>query len=491
MDVAIVGAGAAAACLVDALSRQESEPGRLTVFDPSPQPWRGQPYARDLEQVRVNLPPQQMSARHGDDAHFADWLRSRPKDAARHLDPQLNQPLPPRAVYGDYLEETAEAAIGTLRGRGWQVQLIAERVTGAETRPGARVELHTAGGAKHRVDRAVLCVGAGSPRDVYRLAGTPGFVLDPYPLADTLDGIAADADVAVVGSGLTAVDVAVCLAAREHRGRITLLSRHGLLPHVQQRGFPFQPKHLSRARLLELAEQGQLTLHQLKPLFGAELAEFGEDPEQLAAEIGAAWTEHPAERLRRQLGEVGSEQRARRVLVRLVRSLGPLALGLLPERERKELQETHFRIVSSLCSPMVPVNAATLLALHDAGQLELVEGVERIEPALGGGFGIEATGRARLSADVVVNAVNATPYATPDCAEGLVRSLVEAGAAELGGTGGLGIEPGTGRLVVDGRPDPRLLALGDIAGHSLFITSSIAGLVAQTPAVTEALLSGF
>jgi hypothetical protein len=489
MDVAVIGAGAAATCLIDALSRQESEPGRLTVFDPSPQPWRGRPYAQDLDQVRVNLPPQQMSARHGDDTHFADWLRAGPHGAERHLDPRLNQPLPPRAVYGEYLEQTAEAALAVLRGRGWEVELIARRVTGAGASAGDRVVLHTADGEQHVADRAVLCVGAGSPRDVHGLAGAPGFVLDPYPLADALENVAADANVAVIGSGLTAVDVVVCLAARGHRGRITLLSRSGLLPYVQQRGFPFQPKHLSRGRLLELADQhGGLTLRLLEPLFNAELGEFGEEPDRLAAEIGSAATEHPAERLRRQLDDVDSGERARRVLLRLIRALGPTALGLFSEADRKELQETHYRVVSSLCSPMVPVNAAVLLALHDAGQLELVEGLQRIEPVADGGFDIR-TGRGRLRAEVVVNAVNASPYATPDCAEGLLHSLVEAGSAELRGTGGLNTEPGTGRLVVDGRPDPRFLALGDIAGTNLFITSSMAGLVIQTPAVAGALLS--
>ena len=511
MDVAVIGAGAAAVCLLDALSRQESAPGRLTVFDPSPQPWRGRPYARDLEQVRVNLPPQQMSARHGDDAHFAGWLRSSPYGGDRYLDSRLNQPLPPRAVYGDYLEQTAEAALAARREQGWLVELIAARVTGARAAADSGIVLDTDetdetdatgatdktgaaagtdGGARHTADRVVLCVGAGSPRDYYGLAGSPGFVLDPYPLADTLADVADDAHVAVIGSGLTAVDVVACLAARGHRGRISLLSRGGLLPHVQQRGFPFQPKHFSRPRLLELAEQnGPLTLELLQPLFLAELAEFGEDLEQLAAEIGSAATERPADRLRRQLDEVDSEQRARRALVRLVRSLGPLALSLFSEPDRKELQETHYRVVSSLCSPMVPVNAAILLDLHDAGQLELVEGLRQIEPGADGGFCIDA-GRGRLSAEVVVNAVNAPPYATPDQAEGLLRSLVEAGAAELRGTGGLSTEPGTGRLVVDGRADPRFLALGDIAGTNLFITSSIAGLVAQTPAVAAALLAG-
>ncbi|MCQ4041461.1 FAD/NAD(P)-binding protein [Streptantibioticus rubrisoli] len=487
MELAIVGAGAAAACLLDTLSRQRTAPDRLLVLDPGPYRWRGRPYQKDLDEVRVNLPPQQMSARHGDDTHFAKWLESGPHGGDRYLDELLGRPLPPRWVYGEYLAETAEAALATLRSRGCVVELVRARVT--EVTPAGRLQLRTADGDEYQVDRAALCVGSGSPRDLYGLTEAPGFVLDPYPLAETVRSVGADDDVAVIGSGLTAVDVVVALAARGHRGRVRLLSRRGVLPFVQQRGFPFQPRHLTRDRLLALAEErGPLGLDHLMPLFRAELAGLGEELQPLAAEIAATETEPPVDRLRRQLAEVDSEQRARRVLVRLIRALGPLALRLLAERDRKELQEVHFRTVSSLCSPMVPVNASVLLGLCDRGRLELVQGVRRIVPRADRGFSVDV-GDMEFGADVVVNAVNSPPYAAPESATAVLRSLVGAGAAEFHQDGGLHTEPGTGRLVVGGRPDHRLYALGDIAGANLFITSSIAGLVAQTAGIAAAVMA--
>ncbi|HMV76164.1 MAG TPA: hypothetical protein PKB00_16445, partial [Microthrixaceae bacterium] len=45
-----------------------------------------------------------------------------------------------------------------------------------------------------------------------------------------LAAIAMDRDVAIVGAGLTAIDVLTVLRARGFSGKVTLISRHGLMP---------------------------------------------------------------------------------------------------------------------------------------------------------------------------------------------------------------------------------------------------------------------
>ena len=164
MDLAVVGAGAAAVCLLDCLARRAAEPGRLLVFEPSPHLWRGSPYQRDLDEVRVNLPPAMMSARHGDATHFADWLRAGPYTVEGYADALLGQSMPPRSVYGAYLEETAEAALPTFSsapisycvmmhlprsgagapGRGGAHRHVLGERTGSDHHPG-RVHRHVAG----------------------------------------------------------------------------------------------------------------------------------------------------------------------------------------------------------------------------------------------------------------------------------------------------------------------------------------------------------
>lgn len=468
MDIALVGAGAAAVALLDTLAVTAAEPATITVFEPSAHLWRGRPYGPDLDSVLVNSPPAFMSIRHADFGHYAAWLGRR---GTSHLDELLGQPLVPRTLYGDYLEHTAEAASATLRERGTDVLVVRERVT-AIVRSGERLTLRTHDGSRYEADRVTLCVGGGRPQDHYGLDRASGFVADPYPLARTLDRVPARSSVAVIGSGLTAVDVVVSLAARGHAGPITLVSRTGLLPHVWQRPLDRRPRQVTADRVAALhREHGTVTLDALVRLVRAEA---GEDFDHLVAELLAAESEHPADRLRRQLATVDSPTIGRRVLQETAHTVGPYAWRLLPETDRVRLRQ-HFRLASSLVSPMVPVNAAILMRLLDSGQLGLTAGIHEIRAAQGCFRLQSATGTS--SADVVVNAVNPPPHAVPHAAESLVSSLL---------TGGLATPHPAGGLVP---ADPRLAVVGDFAGGGPFITSGIPGIAAQAARAAQAALT--
>ncbi|WP_262379443.1 FAD/NAD(P)-binding protein [Nonomuraea sp. PA05] len=607
MRIAIIGGGAAAVGLLDALAMGEREGAEVVVFEPSAQLWRGRPYGPELDSVLVNAPPAIMSIRGCDPGHYASWLGA--ERAADHLDELLGQPLVPRALYGEYLADTAEGALARLRGRGWRTRVVASQVVGVaraswggeaarassdgqparaswdgeaarassdgqparaswdgeagraggdpRPAPGAtdgrgagaesRLVLRTADGHEHVADQVVVCVGGGTPQDHYGLSGAPGYIGDPYPLAYTLDGVPGEADVAVIGSGLTAVDVVVSLAARGHTGRIALVSRTGMLPAVWQRPLGHRRRHLTVERVEALRrEHGAVTLDDLVGLLRAELDEVGEDlagfaRELLSAENSARTvvsaeafartvvsaeafartvvsaeafartvvsaedsartavsaensaqgslpvsSEPSVERLRRQLAAVGDPAIARRVLQEAAHVVGPFAWRLLSEPDRERLRR-HARLAISVASPMVPVNAATLLRLFDSGQLSVVAGVRKIEAVTGGfrvprargeavagGFRVRGDGE-ELEVDVAVNAVNPPPQAVPGTAEPLVTALLADGLAALHPSGGL--VPA----------DPRLHVLGDLAGGGSFITSSIPGLAAQATRIAEGL----
>ncbi|WP_344535221.1 FAD/NAD(P)-binding protein [Streptomyces albiaxialis] len=474
MDIAIIGGGAAAVALLDALATARdggAAGGTVTVFEPSPRLWRGRPYGPDLDAVRVNAPPALMSVRHGDFGHYADWLGD--GLAARHVDPLFGQPLVPRALYGTYLEHTAEKAMAALAEQGRTVHVVPERVTGvAGAGPRGRLTLHTGGGREFEADRLALCVGGGTPPDPYGLAGAPGFVADPYPLARGLREVPYGDEVAVIGSGLTAVDVVVALAARGHTGPVALLSRSGVLPHVWQRPDGRRPRHLTPERVAELhAARGGLALDDLVGLLRAELAEEGEDFDALAAGLLATGHEDPVRRLRAQLAAVDDPRIGRRVVQAAAHTVGPVAWRLLPGADRARLRR-HARTAVSVASPMVPGNAAVLLRLLDSGQLTVVPGVRGIEP-VSGRFRIRHGGGTR-AAGSVVNAVNPPPQTVPAAARELVRALAVAGLATVHPSGGL--------LPAD----PRVQVVGDLTGGGPFLTASVPGVTVQAAAAARA-----
>ncbi|MGH3756165.1 FAD/NAD(P)-binding protein [Actinophytocola sp.] len=477
--IGVVGGGASAVSLLDALAEEPDLPaGTIMVFEASDHLWRGRPYRPDLDVVRVNAVPDDMSVRAGDSEHLYRWLANRERlvgAKASFTDPISGAQFIPRAVFGDYLEQSARTALLTLLRRGWEPELVRERVESAAHSVDGLV-LRTARGATYEVDYAVLSVGAGSPADPYSLTGAEGFVKDPYPTVQELSHIDPAADVAVIGSGLTAVDVVLALTHLGHRGRIRLLSRRGVLPSVRQRRVQHVLRHFKPSRFRAMAARNEtVTIADLAAIMDMELRDAGEHSSTIRRELDNVSTEAPVARLRRQLGEVDSPSIALRILQRAVPEAGPDVWPLLTELEKDRFLAGYDREFESLCCPMPPRSAAVLLSLIDSDQLSLVTGVHNVETTADG-FMIETT-HCDFRTGIVVSAVNGRQRKVSEEARSLVSSLVSAGLAEPHPHGGLRVERATSRLVVDSRPQPRLYALGDPAIGSIFFTVGMESLV--------------
>ncbi|MBQ0827183.1 FAD/NAD(P)-binding protein [Streptomyces tagetis] len=487
MSIGVVGGGAAAVCLIDALARVRNTVGSLTVFEPSPHLWRGRAYQVDTDTLRVNATPDDMSVRAGDPGHFERWLETRDRltGITDGTDPLSGARFVSRRCYGDYLEHCARTALGTLRRTGRRVTLVREPVTSARRLP-RRVRLHTRA-RSHTFDYVVLSVGGGSPQDTYGLSGTPGFVADPYPVSAALRDIGEDEHVAVVGSGLSAVDVVLSLAARGHRGRISMLSRQGVLPGVRQKPVRLHLRHLTPDRLRRTARtHRELTVADIATAVRAEFRDAGADLDAVLEEIARAAREDPVDRLRRQLDEVDSPHLGLRILQRAVPQTGPDVWPLLREADKIRLLRAHHRTLMSLCCPMPPAGATVLLNLVQAGQLAMFCGLHGITPAGQGGFDVRADGTG-LHTDRVINAVNACEGRIPAAARGLVTSLINDRAASRHTHGGLQLARATSRLTYNGRPDPRLYGLGNIAAGALFFTFGIPSLVDRSQDIVTAI----
>ncbi|NLV79645.1 MAG: hypothetical protein GXY65_09970 [Rhodococcus sp.] len=470
MKIGLVGGGASAVCFIDALVQSNEAPGSLTIFDPADRLWRGRPYRDDLLSVRLNSRADDMSVRLGDDAHFQRWLRAQ-GNCAEFL---------PRAVYGDYLAATAETGIAELRRIGWQVEIVHQAVVGA-FRVGRELVLYTDDGLHKPVDHTILAVGGGPPSDCYGLAGEHRFIGDPFPLRESLSVIGSDDSVAVLGSGLTAVDVVLGLDAIGHRGRVSMVSRSGALPAVRQQPIDFEPTHLLAASIHSLAHRtGGISFSQIVDLIEHELSDMHADLFEVIGEVAAVAHEPIAQRLRRQLEAVESSKIAMRILQKALPMAGPDLWPLLADDLRQKILGRYKRMFMSLCCPMPPGNAQVLLGLMASGRLDVVDRLESVEPA-SGGFLISAGGTGYF-ADHVINGVAAPAHRIPLRAKRLVESLYDEGLAVPHQDGGLCVQFGSSlcngvRRGGESSHIPGVYALGDIAAGTFFFTFGITSIV--------------
>lgn len=260
--VAIVGGGPCAlyvykhllSGLVDA-----GEPSGLTVdiFEATPRLGGGMPYTpagANLEHVTNvscdEVPPLVTSVH--------EWLETLPRATVQQFDVDVDRfnehRVLPRLLFGDYLEDQFEAllAIGDQRG----VRTTVHRnttVTDIVDDPYDRLTRLTADDGvsdprDHEFDTVVICSGHDWPRQ--HEGRTPGYFDSPYPPAKLAGRY--DHAVALRGSSLTAVDAIRTLARcngafeRSDEGtlryrvnetspdfRIVMHSRNGLLPCVR------------------------------------------------------------------------------------------------------------------------------------------------------------------------------------------------------------------------------------------------------------------
>jgi uncharacterized NAD(P)/FAD-binding protein YdhS len=109
------------------------------------------------------------------------------------------------------------------------VEQRADRAT-ALAPEGAGVRVELARGAPLHARAVVLALGNFAPELPPGWTDLPAHLAWRTPWRPPAEWPAPESDVLLLGAGLTAVDVALSLDARGHRGRIHLLSRRGLVP---------------------------------------------------------------------------------------------------------------------------------------------------------------------------------------------------------------------------------------------------------------------
>ncbi len=218
--IAIVGGGISGSLTAYYLSRKGTS-ARLVVIDPAPRLGLGLAYSTPSLKHLLNVPAGKMTLLPEDPNHFLRWLRE-------HHDPTARaDEFMPRAVFGRYMQSLLETAPG--------IEHLRELATDCRL-DGQEAVLTLAGGAEMRADRVVLALGNFLPArlpGVSQAAEEQGVYCHSAWEKRTYEGIDADAEVLLIGSGLTAVDVWIRLREVGHRGAIRMVSRHGKLPESQ------------------------------------------------------------------------------------------------------------------------------------------------------------------------------------------------------------------------------------------------------------------
>lgn len=231
---AIIGGGVSGCLLAVQLLREARTPLRVLLFERMTDVGRGVAYGTENREHLLNVPAGRMSALPDDPGHFQRWAAGRVGEPGYPLTAAEGDYLP-RWIFGEYVRAVLAAARADAQA-GVELELIKGDVTDIETEARG-VRLRCGDGRSFAADRVVLALGnlpgeypIKRPLPVYH---SQRYVHVPWH-PGALAGIPRDADVLIVGAGLTSVDMVLQLQEAGHQGIIHALSRRGLRPQVHE-----------------------------------------------------------------------------------------------------------------------------------------------------------------------------------------------------------------------------------------------------------------
>ncbi|MDQ2865872.1 MAG: FAD/NAD(P)-binding protein [Candidatus Eremiobacteraeota bacterium] len=215
-DIAIVGGGASGSAVLLALSQGVDTARTTIMFDPN-RPGPGTPYRTDQPGcLLMNGPARAMSVVPGDDSHLLRWLQRADGDE-----------LIPRKAYGAYLQATVERTFALHPNFCYRQRDVVD----IEAKHGTYV-LTDRSNNSYRAKSVVLALGNFAPDDSFlpkAVRSYAGYRGDPWRIRPS----DVRGSVAIIGSGLTALDIAAQLDECGFEGTIHAVSRHGRFPALE------------------------------------------------------------------------------------------------------------------------------------------------------------------------------------------------------------------------------------------------------------------
>lgn len=425
--LAIIGSGPSALYLLKHLLDQvdvfSTHLHEIAIFEKSPLPGMGMPYS-PLTTDRYNMSNISSEELPELPVTFADWLRAQGPAVLAELGLE-NVEIDEGEVYsrlalGQYLKAQHQILSAWLTEAGIRVHHHAgcEISDVRDDAKGGRVTLFTASGDLHEFDRVVIATGHYWPDHD---KPESGYYASPWPIAKLLpeEGRHHNFTIGTLGASLSAFDVISSLAHRHgdfvegrkgmtyrpHPGteefKIVMHSSHGLLPHLQfDQVNPFREiyRHVDREGMVALLDKkGYLRIETYfdqvcRPVL-TEAFQKDEMPKMVkrladpkfglldfVEEMGDQHDyDNAFEGMRTEMAEAKESVEQHRpihwkeVIDDLIYTLNFHA-SFMPAEDHLILQGKVMPFLMNVIAAMPLPSGNSILALYDAGKLEMVSG---------------------------------------------------------------------------------------------------------------------
>ena len=232
-SLGIIGGGFSGLSTLAALVRHAPGPLQITVYSPEGALGRGKAYSTQDPNHLLNVRAGAMGVHAGEDDDFFLWL------VAENIPYEMGD-FAPRAIYGRYLDSVLAETLLAAQAKEIRIFTVHEKVSDILSK-GKTLIVRTVEGY-HEYEGIILACGNDRPRVPtlgIKVANHAGWWKHPY-MHDRWTDIQRAGHVIIIGSGLSMIDALVTLKRESYESDITVVSRHGFIPHPHPAaGTPF------------------------------------------------------------------------------------------------------------------------------------------------------------------------------------------------------------------------------------------------------------
>jgi len=277
MHIGVVGLGAYGVSILKELvkSKEKLKNSTVHIFTERHLSGTGLPYQEDDESLLLNQFPETMSIYLEDPMHFCRWIQ----DKKNINNPQ--ETFFPRVWFGEYLQEQAQWLTQEL-----DAKIHFEKVKRINILEDSKYEV-VGEDNSWNLDAIHLAIGHLSYNDPYHLKGTNKYIYHPYPMSQKIPHLNSNDKIAIIGTGLTAMDLMLYIKKYYPNQEISFFSKNGRFGSVRGYSEPVELKYFSDEKINnELKKNhGLISLDTLISWFIKEVENQGLD-------IDKMWNRH-------------------------------------------------------------------------------------------------------------------------------------------------------------------------------------------------------
>jgi uncharacterized NAD(P)/FAD-binding protein YdhS len=481
IKIAIVGGGPAGVSLclqlTQALNALKSKAKiSIILFEKSTDIGFGLPYASPEEAFCVNLSKEYMALKPEEYHHFSAWLTQK-----YNMESTM---FPPRHYFGQYARE-----------RLFNIQNAQEleivRCTEHEVFDILAVnhnqyQIHTwhkNNKVNYRVNYVILATGH-IPSTVYsHLRHFPECQSNPWNML-AYQNLSSHYHVGIIGTRLTAIDVALKLNQQKHQGKITMISRLGLLSSVRGTHPVPNIRYLTPKNIQNLLHYcNSLTLlPSLMSLFEQEIAPYLPQGLDFWSTVHLIKTMNPAQRICYEIRQAELHNTAwQSVLSCFYQIIFRLWPQLHPTQQSHFLESQTSLMLTFLCS--FPLDKAYIIqSMMHTQQLSIHSGLMDIKKTAHH-FSLQLEQGKSIQCDYLILAVGSGN--NPEN-QSLFANMLKRGLIIKHALGGLCIDSNTYRICTEHQIEPpQIFALGELVSGVCFKMIEVGQVVEQARVITN------